>query len=164
MEQVAAEQVKVEEKQRVFGVVPNFYVTYEHDAAPLTPKLKFQLAMKALTDPVTISGFGLNAAIYQAADYPSYRQGAAGYGQRLGATFAGGYTKILLGDALLPSLFHQDPRYFYQGTGTARSRFASSPPRWAFPAPTASPTSLAASTLGFEAIPGWPMNSSRSRT
>jgi len=91
-EQIAAEQVKVEEKQRVFGVVPNFYVTYEHDAAPLTPKLKFQLAMKALTDPVTMSGFGLNAAIYQMADYPSYRQGAAGYGQRLGATFAGGYT------------------------------------------------------------------------
>jgi len=121
-EQIATEQVKSEEKQRVFGVVPNFYVTYEHDAAPLTPKLKFQLALKALTDPVTISGFGLNAAIYQAADYPSYRQGAAGYGQRLGATFAGGYTKILLGDALLPSLFHQDPRYFYQGTGTTKSR------------------------------------------
>ncbi len=121
-EQVAAEQVKIQEKQRVFGVVPNFYVTYEHDAAPLTPKLKFQLAMKALTDPVTMGGFGLNAAIYQAADYPGYRQGAAGYGQRLGATFAGGYTKILLGDALLPSLFHQDPRYFYQGTGTTKSR------------------------------------------
>ena len=121
-EQIAAEQVKIEEKQRVFGVVPNFYVTYEHNAAPLTPKLKFQLAMKTLTDPVTMSGFGLNAAIYQAADYPSYRQGAAGYGQRLGATFAGGYTKILLGDALLPSLFHQDPRYFYQGTGTTKSR------------------------------------------
>src|SRR5271169_927915 len=121
-EQIAAEQVKVEEKQRVFGVVPNFYVTYEHDAAPLTPKLKFQLAMKALTDPVTMSGFGLNAAIYQMADYPSYRQGEAGYGQRLGATFAGGYTNILLGDALLPALFHQDPRYFYQGTGTTKSR------------------------------------------
>ena len=121
-DQIAAEQVKIEEKQRIFGVVPNFYVTYEHDAAPLTPKLKFQLAMKALTDPVTMSGFAFNAAIYQAADYPSYRQGAAGYGQRLGATFAGGYTKILLGDALLPSLFHQDPRYFYQGTGTTKSR------------------------------------------
>ena len=121
-QQIAAEQVKVEEKQRVFGVVPNFYVTYEHDAAPLTPKLKFQLAMKALTDPVTMSGFGLNAAIYQTADYPSYRQGAAGYGQRLGATFAGGYTKILLGDAVFASLLHQDPRYFYQGTGTTKSR------------------------------------------
>ena len=74
-EEVAVEQVKIQEQQRVFGVVPNFYVTYQHDAAPLTPKLKFQLAMKALTDPVTIAGFGMNAAIYQAAGYPSYRPG-----------------------------------------------------------------------------------------
>lgn len=121
-EQVAAEQIKVQEKQRVLGVVPNFYVTYEHKPAALTSKLKFQLAMKALTDPVTLTGFGLNAAIYQAAGYPSYQQGAAGYGQRLGATFAGGYSKILIGDAILPSLFHQDPRYCYQGTGTTKSR------------------------------------------
>jgi len=121
-EQIAAEQVKVQENQRIFGVIPNFYVTYEQSPAPLTPKLKFQLAIKSLTDPVTIAGFGLNAAIYQAADYPSYRQGAAGYGQRLGATFAGGYTKVLLGDAVFASLLHQDPRYFYQGTGTTKSR------------------------------------------
>ena len=121
-EQVAVEQVKIQEQQRVFGVVPNFFVTYEPNAAPLTPKLKFQLAMKALTDPVTIAGFGMNAAIYQAVGYPSYRQGAAGYGERLGATFAGGYSNILLGDAVFPWLLHQDPRYFYQGTGTTKSR------------------------------------------
>lgn len=121
-EQLAAEQVKVQEQQRVLGIVPNFYVTYEHQPAPLTSKLKFQLAVKALTDPVTIMGFGMNAAIYQAFDYPGYSQGAVGYGKRLGATFAGGYSKILIGDAILPSLFHQDPRYFYQGTGTTKSR------------------------------------------
>src|SRR5271157_1487191 len=121
-EQVAVEQVKIEEQQRVFGVIPNFFVSYERDAAPLTSKLKFQLAMKTLTDPVTIIGFGMNSAIYQAAGYPSYRQGAAGYGERLGSTSAGGYSKILLGDAVFPSLFHQDPRYFYQGTGTTKSR------------------------------------------
>ncbi len=121
-EEVAIEQVKAQEQQRVLGVIPNFYVTYERNPEPLTPKLKFQLAIKALTDPVTITGFVTNAAIYQAAGYPSYRQGAAGYGQRLGATFAGGYSKILLGDAVFPSLLHQDPRYFYQGTGTTKSR------------------------------------------
>ncbi len=121
-EQVAVEQVKIQEQQRVLGVIPNFYVTYEHNPAPLTSKLKFQLAMKALTDPVTITGFGLNAAIYQAVGYPGYGQGWGGYGQRLGATFAGGYTKILLGDAVFASLLHQDPRYFYQGTGTTKSR------------------------------------------
>ncbi len=121
-EQVAAEQVKAQEQQRILGIVPNFYVTYEHKPAPLTSKLKFQLAFKALTDPVTLAGFGLNAAIYQAAGYPSYQQGVQGYAQRLGATLAGGYSKILIGDALLPSLLHQDPRYFYQGTGTTKSR------------------------------------------
>lgn len=121
-EQVAAEQIKLQEQQRVMRVIPNFYVTYEKKPAPLTAKLKFKLAMKALTDPVTITGFGMNAAMYQAADYPSYGQGWTAYGQRLGATFAGGYSKILLGDAVLPSLFHQDPRYFYQGTGTTKSR------------------------------------------
>jgi hypothetical protein len=84
--------------------------------------LKFHLATKFLTDPVTTAGFLLNAAIYQAAGYPSYRQGAKGFGQRLGATFVGGYTNILVGDAILPSLLHQDTRYFYQGTGTTKSR------------------------------------------
>ena len=121
-EEIAIEQVRAQEQQRVLGIVPNFFVTYKQDAAPLTPKLKFQLSLKALTDPVTIAGFGMNAAIYQAADYPGYSQGAAGYAKRLGATFAGGYSKILLGDALFPTLFHQDPRYFYQGTGTTKSR------------------------------------------
>lgn len=121
-EQAAAAQVKAEETQRLFGVIPNFYVAYGHNTVPLTPKLKFQLAVKTLVDPVTIAGFGFNAAIYQLAGYPGYREGTKGYAERLGATFAGGYTNILIGDALLPSLLHQDPRYFYQGTGTTKSR------------------------------------------
>ena len=121
-EEVAAEQVKIAEQQRVFGVIPNFYVTYDKHPAPLTSKLKFKLAFRALMDPVTIAGFGINAGIYQAVDYPNYGQGAAAYGQRLGATFAGGCAKIIFGDAVLASLLHQDPRYIYQGTGTTKSR------------------------------------------
>jgi hypothetical protein len=121
-EQIAIEQVKVAEQQRVFGVIPNFYVTYDKHPAPLTSKLKFQLAFRSLMDPVTIAGFGINAGIYQAVGYPSYGQGAGAYGQRLGATFAGGYAKIMLGDGVLASLLHQDPRYVYQGTGTTKSR------------------------------------------
>ncbi len=121
-EQVAREQVHAAEKQRIFGVIPNFYVVYDKNPVPLSPKLKFQLAFKAMTDPVTFLGFAANAGIYQATDYPSYTQGAKGYFERLGATFAGGYTNILVGDAILPSLLHQDPRYFFQGTGTTKSR------------------------------------------
>lgn len=121
-EQIATQQVEVAEQQRVFGVIPNFYVTYDPHPAPLTAKLKFQLAYRALIDPVTMAGFVINAGAYQAADYPHYAGGFKGYGQRLGATFVGGYTKIMIGDAILPSVLHQDPRYFYQGTGTTRSR------------------------------------------
>ena len=121
-EQVATEEVHAEEKQRILGVIPDFYVTYDPRPVPLTVRLKFQLAWKALTDPVTIAGFVLNASFYQAAHYPDYREGLDGYGQRLGSTFAGGYANVLVADALLPSLLHQDPRFFYQGTGTTRSR------------------------------------------
>ncbi|HWC18053.1 MAG TPA: carboxypeptidase-like regulatory domain-containing protein [Terriglobales bacterium] len=121
-EELGVQQLKAEEQQRIVGVIPNFYVAYDQDAAPLTAKMKFHLATKFLTDPVTTAGFAFNAATYQMGGYPSYQQGAKGYGERLGATFAGGYTNILVGDALLPSLLHQDPRYFYQGTGTTKSR------------------------------------------
>lgn len=121
-EQVATEEVRTEEKQRVLGIIPNFYVIYDHNPMPMTAKLKFQMAWKALSDPVTIAGFVLNATIYQAAHYPDYQEGMAGYGQRMGSTFAGGYANVLIGDALLPSILHQDPRYFYDGTGTTRSR------------------------------------------
>ena len=61
-------------------------------------------------------------ALNQAADTPHYGQGWASYGQRTGAVYAGGVTDILFGGAVFPSLFHQDPRYFYQGTGTNKSR------------------------------------------
>jgi hypothetical protein len=40
----------------------------------------------------------------------------------VGAEAADGFSDILIGGAILPSLLHQDPRYFYQGTGTTRSR------------------------------------------
>jgi len=121
--EIATEQVKLEEHQRVFGIIPNFYVVYDQAAAvPLTSKLKFRLAMKVATDPVTAVGVGFLAGVYQAADIPDYQQGAKGYGQRYGAIAADGITDIMIGGAILPSLLHQDPRYFYQGTGTTRSR------------------------------------------
>lgn len=119
---VAAEQVEAAEKQRVLGIVPNFYVVYDRYPEPLTPKLKFELALKVAADPVTIFGIGMIAGLDQAGNTPDYQQGAKGYGQRFGAVAAGGFSDILIGGAVLPSILHQDPRYFYQGTGTTRSR------------------------------------------
>jgi hypothetical protein len=131
-EQVAIEQVKDAEKQRILGVIPNFYVAYDPNTVPLTKKLKYKLALRTSTDVVTIGGAAFLAGINQAADRPAYQQGWKGYGQRFGAAYADGVSDILIGGAVLPSLLHQDPRYFYQGTGTTKSRIlhAISAPFW----------------------------------
>jgi hypothetical protein len=121
-EEVALEQVKIEETQRVFGVIPNFYVVYDANPAPLTTKLKFHLALKTSTDAFTVLGVGTLAAINQAGGTPGYVQGWKGYGERFGAAAADGFSDIMIGGAILPSLLRQDPRYFYQGTGTNKSR------------------------------------------
>jgi hypothetical protein len=121
--ELAEAQIKDQEKQRVLGVIPNFYVSYVPNAAPLTPKQKFELAWKSTIDPVTFLIVGGTAGIQQAQNtFSGYGQGAQGYGKRYGANFADSVTSTFLGDALLPSIFKQDPRYFYKGTGTVRSR------------------------------------------
>jgi hypothetical protein len=121
-EEIATEEVKIAETQRVFGIIPNFYVVYEPSPAPLTTKLKFQLAMKTSSDLFTIAGIGVLAAINQAGGTPDYAGGIRGYGERFGAGAADGFSDIMLGGAILPSLLHQDPRYYYQGTGSTKSR------------------------------------------
>jgi hypothetical protein len=120
--QVATEQVEAQEKQRVLGIFPNFYTNYDPDPAPLPAKLKFKLALRVAIDPVTLLGAAFIAGLDQAGNTPDYQHGAKGYGQRFGAVAADGFTDIMIGGAILPSLLHQDPRYFYQGKGTTRSR------------------------------------------
>ncbi len=120
--EIATEQVKAAEKQRVLGIAPNFYAVYDRNPEPLTAKLKFELALKTAVDPVTIFGVALVAGLDQAGNTPDYQQGAKGYGQRFGAVAANGSADILIGGAILPTLLHQDPRYFYKGTGTTKSR------------------------------------------
>ena len=122
-ERIATEQVHLEEQQRVFGLLPNFYAVYDSgNVVPLSSKLKFKLAMRVARDPVTIAGIGFLAGVQQVGSKPDYGKGAKGYGQRFGAAGATQFSDILIGDAVLPSLLHQDPRYFYQGTGTTKSR------------------------------------------
>lgn len=121
--QIATEQVHIEEQQRVLGFIPNFYVVYDsQNSTPLTAKLKFQLAMRVSIDPITAAGVAFMAGTRQVAHTPDYQLGVKGYGQRVGAEAADGFSDILIGGAVLPSLLHQDPRYFYQATGTTRSR------------------------------------------
>lgn len=121
-EQVATQQLKAEEQQRVLRFIPNIYVTYNHDAEPLTSSMKFHLAYKSLTNPMFFARVAAWAGVQQAAGTPSWPQNANGYGKRLGAGFADSLTEDLVGNAILPSVLHQDPRYFYQGDGTKKSR------------------------------------------
>ncbi|HEY4045652.1 MAG TPA: carboxypeptidase-like regulatory domain-containing protein [Acidobacteriaceae bacterium] len=122
-EVIAAGQIKAEEKQRLLGIIPNFYVSYVHDAAPLTAKQKFSLASHDTLDWTSFVGVTLAAGIEQATNaYAGYGQGAAGYGKRWAARFGDGRSSDYLSHAVFASLFHQDPRYFYQGTGSTKSR------------------------------------------
>jgi hypothetical protein len=121
--EVAEAQIKDEERQRVFGIIPNFYVTYDPHPVSLTAKQKFELAWKTTVDPVTFGIVGAIAGIQQAQNtFSGYGQGAQGYGKRYGAGFADLAAGTFIGSAVLPSLLKQDPRYFYKGTGSKRSR------------------------------------------
>ena len=119
----AEEQLHLEEKQRLIGIVPNFFVSYNWNAPPLTSKQKFRLALKNASDPGNLLLVGTVAGVQQATDaFSGYGQGAAGYGRRYGADLGNLVAGTMMGGAVLPSLFHQDPRYFYKGTGSTRSR------------------------------------------
>jgi Carboxypeptidase regulatory-like domain len=121
--EVATEEIREQEHQRVLGFIPNFYVTYRPDAAPLTTKLKYQLAWKSTTDVVTIAGVAFLAGLQQAGDqYSEFGQGAQGYAKRFGAEYGDAFVSTFLSGAVFPSLFKQDPRYFYRGTGSTKKR------------------------------------------
>jgi Carboxypeptidase regulatory-like domain len=123
-EEIAQEEFKDLEQQRVLGIVPNYYVSYIGEAVPLTPKRKFELALKATTDPVTVVAVAAIAGVDQATNrFSGYGQGGQAYAKRFGASYANFASGLWIGGAVLPSILKQDPRYFYNGTGTKRSRF-----------------------------------------
>jgi Carboxypeptidase regulatory-like domain len=118
--ELAEEQIKVEEKQHVLGFIPNFYVSYNHDAPSLSAKQKFELAWKTSVDPVTFAASGAIAGVEQAANGLSgYGQGAQGFAKRYGASYADAFIGTMIGNAILPSLLKQDPRYFYKGNSSS---------------------------------------------
>ena len=124
LDKIAEEQLHLQEHQRLFGFVPNFYTSYIWNAAPMNVGQKFRLAARSVFDPVVFLTTGIGAGIEQATNkYASYGQGAAGYAKRYGADFGNEVTNRMLSSAAFPSLFHQDPRYFYKGIGSPPSRF-----------------------------------------
>jgi hypothetical protein len=123
-EDLAEAEIKVEEHQRLGGIFPNFFVTYDWHAPPLTARQKFGLATKNALDPGSFFVSGIVAGIQQANGTfdNGYGQGVEGFAKRYGAASADLISGTYLGGAILPTLFHQDPRYFYKGTGSVKSR------------------------------------------
>jgi hypothetical protein len=122
-EQLAQEQVQIAVQQRIAGVIPNFYSSYDWNAPPMQAKQKFQLSVRSIIDPVSflaVAGVA-GAEQYQNA-FPAFGSGIEGYGKRYGAALANHVSGTLLGKAVYPSIFHQDPRYFYKGNGSIQSR------------------------------------------
>jgi len=121
--ELAEVQIKDQEKQRVLGIIPNFYVSYVPNAVALSPKQKFEVARRSSVDPFTFVAVGAIAGGQQAGNSLSgYGQGAQGYAKRDGASYGDVVIGTFLGSARMPSLLKQDPRYFYKGTGSRRSR------------------------------------------
>jgi hypothetical protein len=119
---LAEQQLKVEKKQRI-GVLPNFNASYIDNAVPLTPSQKFRLMFSTEKDPATF-GFSMLVALIGQAEgsHPAYGGGIGGYGKRFGQNYADTFDGAFWGNAVLPSLWHQDPRYFRLGTGSGWHR------------------------------------------
>ncbi|WP_182277748.1 carboxypeptidase-like regulatory domain-containing protein [Granulicella sp. 5B5] len=121
--ELAEMQVKQEEKQRILGVIPNFYVAYDPNTVGMTQGQKLQLAGRTLIDPVTFAAAAVGAGLNQATQTPSqWGQDWAGFGQRYGAQMAGTLAGVGLSGYVFPAIFHQDPRYFYKADGTVKER------------------------------------------
>lgn len=117
------EQLKQQEHQRILRVLPNFNTSNVQNAAPLSPKQKFHLALRSAVDPVQFAITAADAGLSQLNNsFPGYGQGMQGYGKRYGAAYADSFDGTLLSGAVFPVLLHQDPRYFRKGTGTFKQR------------------------------------------
>lgn len=122
-EELAQQQLRIAVQQRIGGVIPNFYSTYDWNAPPMQAKQKFQLSFRSIIDPVAfLAVAGIAGAEQYKGIFPAYGGGIEGYGKRYGAAFANHVSGTLLGRAVYPAIFHQDPRYFYKGKGSIPSR------------------------------------------
>lgn len=136
--------LRQEEKQRAFGVMPMFQtvsLANSKNIPPLRPKQKFQLMLKSTTDPFVFAEDAVLSGIGQARDtndgttvtvHPDgtktytrwgFGQGAQGYFKRFGASYADTADGNFWGNAVLPILLKEDPRYYRMGEGSFAKRF-----------------------------------------
>jgi hypothetical protein len=110
--------------KRVLGVLPNYRTANETAVyTPITVKQKFAIASKDSFDYPLI---GLAAVIAGLGQWdnsnPSFGQGMAGYGRRVGTSYADQAIGNMMTEGIFPSLLHEDPRYFRRGYGSIWSR------------------------------------------
>jgi hypothetical protein len=138
------EVLRREEKQRAFGVMPMFQtvsLANSKNIPPLRPKQKFHLMLKSTTDPFIFAQDAVLSGIGQARDTNSgtkivtnpdgtqskvrwgFGQGASGYFKRFGASYADTADGNFWGNAVLPVLLKEDPRYYRMGSGSFVRRF-----------------------------------------
>lgn len=120
--QESKEKKKEEEtgtsNDRLFYALPNFLTVDTNNVPPLTVKQKFAVVTRGSFDYIQLPWYAFLAGISQAEDSePGYGQGAEGYAKRLGAYFADGTIENYMTGAVLPSLLHQDPRFYEEANG-----------------------------------------------
>jgi len=122
-QEVAEAQMKSEVEQRLLGFLPNYYVVYFKDPVPLNAGQKMRLAFRLSIDPVTFGLAAVQAAVEtNSKDFEAYGTGAEGFAKRYAAAYADGFIGTMVASGLLHAVLRQDPRYYYKGTGTVRSR------------------------------------------
>ena len=99
-------------------MIPNFQTVSDPETPymPLRVSDKWQLFMKESVDPFAFATSAAGAAISQwHNEDPKYGVGFPPYMQRFGAAQADLTSQNFFQDAVLASLFHEDPRYFRKG-------------------------------------------------
>src|ERR1700722_1786974 len=116
-------KAQLKQTMQVLGKRSIFFPELAHERKPLTSKQKFQLAIDETIAPSRFIGSLFPAGISQARNsLPDYGQGWDGYGKRYGSSVASNATSHLFGTAVIPSLTHEDPRYFVKLFGSPKSR------------------------------------------
>jgi hypothetical protein len=112
--------------RRAFGVLPN-YRTAEKSVPfmPITTRDKFGIAVKDSFDTPVYFTTAFFAGLSQArgSDNNIYGQGVKGFAHRYGISYADQVVGNFFPEAIVPTLFHMDPRYFRKGEGSVKSRF-----------------------------------------
>jgi len=114
---------------RTLFIFPGVNTVKNPDAVvpPLTAKQKYWMFWQRTFDrslPLEALFF---AGISQGINYsPRYGQGWGPFAERFGSYSASIATTSFFADAFLPSLLHQDPRYFRKGRGSFGSRLLNS--------------------------------------